>query len=707
MTRRIVRLGTQRICIKKARFSNGDNRRGACIRGNVKQTGAVQQLKQVIGRCVPLPGICFLFWKRLNNQFLACGPFTTCSTNRKAGSIEAQLNTSRKLKKSSQKPSSQHNAIRSGGISVPGAEDLVPIVLLVLLCLVVYYNSLSNGFVYDDFGSIVENRYIRQPGRFFASIFNHSYFQIAGLEASYRPVATLSYLLIHTFANLDPFYYHLASLILHMFNSVLVYRLAKLIFQHRLKALAAGLLFVCHPVLTEAVDCIDYNDDLLATCFFLLAVLSYARIKSDHLWAAARAYLPALLFYFLGLLSKEMAITLPAVIVLYDLVFKNNGLDKSDFKGQLTVLRKRWAFYAGFAAVGLIYLAIRFVILYSPQESLKASAGSLFERIIYLPGHILSFIRLTILPIHLNADYVFSYPSSFFSTGNLIGLGVVVALVAGSFLAYRYSKAIFFGIWWFLITLFPVFNLLEIYNPLAERYLYLPLIGYCLVVPPVVFGLAAGRLANPKAAAAAAWMPIIVLTGLYSAAAIARNPVWKNNFELWSQTVKSSPNSLTAHGGLGLAYLERGMLDQAQQQFEIAIRLYPNHAKSYYNLGLVYFQKGDQEKALEYFRRCVSLDPQSDRAHYNLATIYLKQGAWDRAISHYIKVIELDPAVPMAHYNLGMAYAMQGKLDQAIGQWQSVIRLDPGNVQAAKNIEKARMMKNREGRSNKGLSNEN
>jgi len=617
-----------------------------------------------------------------------------------------QLNTSRKLKKSKQKPSSHPNAVRGGGISVPAANDLIPIILLVLLCLVVYYNSLSNGFVYDDFGSIVENRYISQPGKFFASIFNHSYFQMAGLEASYRPVATLSYFLIHTFAKLNPFYYHLASLILHMLNSVLVYQLAKLIFKHRLQALAAGLVFVCHPVLTEAVDCIDFNDDLLATCFFLLAVLSYARIKSEHLSTAARAYFPALLFYFLGLLSKEMAITLPAVVVLYDLVFRNDGQDKLDLKRLPTVLKKRWPFYAGFAAVGLIYLVIRFVILYSPQESLKASAGSLFERIIYLPGHILSFIRLTILPIHLNADYVFSYPGSFFNTNNLIGLGVLIALVAASFLVYRYSKAIFFGIWWFIITLLPVYNLIEIYHPLAERYLYLPLIGFCLVVPSVVFGLAAGRLTNQKAAMAAAWIPITVLIGLYSAATIARNPVWENNFELWSQTVKSSPNSLTAHGGLGMAYLERGMLDQAQQQFEISIRLYPNHAKSYYNLGLAYFQKGDEEKALEYFNRCVRLDPQSDRAQYNIATIYLKQGAWDRAISHYIKVNELDPAIPMAHYNLGMAYAMKGKLDLAVKQWQSVMRLDPGNVQAAKNIEKARMMMKREGGPNKGLSNE-
>jgi tetratricopeptide (TPR) repeat protein len=611
--------------------------------------------------------------------------------------IEVRLKSSQRRKISRQTTSGRRDSGSARNAAGLAAHPLLPIALLVLLCLVVYYNSLSNGFVYDDFGSIVENKYISEPGRFLTSIFNRSYFQIAGLEASYRPVATLSYFLIYAVAKLNPFYYHLASLILHALNAVLVYWLANLVLQHRLRALAAGLLFACHPALSEAVNCIDFNDDLLATLFFLLAMISWVRIKTAHLSSSIRIYLPALLFYFLGLLSKEMAITLPAVIMLYDLVLRDAGRDAPDFRRRLTVLRERLYFYAGFISVGLIYLGLRFFIFYSPRESLKTSAGSLFERLIYLPGHIFSFIRLALFPVNLNADYVFSYPTRFFDFQNLIGTAVVIVLVVVTFLIYRYSKEIFFGIWWFLITLFPVYNLIEIYNPLAERYLYLPLIGFCLVVPAVVHGLAVGIISNPKTAKAAALIPIVALIGLYSTATIARNPDWKSNFVLWSQTVKRSPDSLTAHGGLGMAYLERGMLDEAAKQFEIAIKLYPDHAKSYYNLGLVYYQKGDQKKAVEYFKRCAALEPESMRAHYNLATIYLKQGLWDRAIYHYAKVNELDPEITMAHYNLGMAYAMQGSLNQAIAEWQIVMQLDPQNPQAGKNIEKARMMLNRAG----------
>jgi hypothetical protein len=215
-----------------------------------------------------------------------------------------------KKKKSTQ--AAETHKKTGGGISKAGANHLLSIALLVLLCVIVYYNSLSNGFVYDDFGSIVENKCIQQPDRFLASLFNRSYFQIAGLEASYNPVATLSYFLSYSIAELNPFYYHLTSLVMHALNAILVYWLANYILQQRLRAPIAGMLLVCHPALSEAVNCIDFNEDLLAAFFFLLAFISYTRISTEWSLPSIRDYALALLFYFLGLLSKEMAITLPA-----------------------------------------------------------------------------------------------------------------------------------------------------------------------------------------------------------------------------------------------------------------------------------------------------------------------------------------------------------------------------------------------------------
>ncbi len=576
----------------------------------------------------------------------------------------------------------------------------LPVLVLMLLCLVVYYNSLSNGFVYDDFGSIVENRYIKQPGKFFAALFNQSYFKMAGLEASYRPVASLSYLLIYSIAELNPFYYHLTSLLLHALNAILVYCLANFILQNRLSAMISGCLFACHPVLSEAVNCIDFNDDLLTGFFYLLALIFYIRIKAEHVKFNIGAYGLSLFFYLLGLLSKEMAITLPAIMLLYDLILRDADRDPPTFQQLLSILKKRAYFYSGYMTVTLFYLFLRFFLFHNPGESLKSSYGSLFERIIYLPGHIFNFIRLIVFPTNLNADYVFSYPDRFFDSMNLIGFAVVMGLAGISFFIYRYSKEIFFGIWWCFITLFPVSNLIGIYHPLAERYLYLPLIGFCLVVPVIIFGLAGRFISQPPAAKKVSLILILVILSFYSTATILRNPDWKSNFSLWSKTVQTSPNSLVARGGLGLAYQERRMLDEAQEQFEIAIRLYPGHSKSYYNLGVVYHQKGDLKRSMEYFNRSVTLNPESIRGHYNLGSLYAKRGLLDMAIRHFSKVIELDPEDVEARYNLGMVYAMQHKLKRAISEWEKVLQLDPGHTGARNNLEKAKRMMDADGRIN-------
>jgi tetratricopeptide (TPR) repeat protein len=569
---------------------------------------------------------------------------------------------------------------------------LLSIALLVLACLIVYYSSLSNEFVYDDFATIVENKHLKHPGNFIASLFNHSYFKIASLEASYRPVATLSYFLIYSVAELDSFYYHLVSLLLHMLNAILVYWVANLILRNRPGALVAGLLFACHPALSEAVNCISYNEDLLAGFFFLMALIFYIRLEADKITSNIRNYFLTLLFYFLGLLSKEMAITLPAIILLYDLVLRNADGHPLSLNHLLSTLKKRKYFYSGYIAVSLFYLLIRFIIFTSPREFLKPVSAGLFERIIFLPGHIFSFIRMALYPNNLTADYVFSYPVSFFDSMNLAGFVVVVGLAGASFVIYRYCKEIFFGIWWFLITLFPVSNLITIYHPFAERYLYLPLIGFCLVVSIALSALARRISTNPTATTMAILIPAIVVVSLYSTATMARNRIWQNNFVLWSTTVQNSPDSPIARGGLGMAYLDRGRLDEAREQFEMAIKLLPKDYQSYYNLGLVYHQKGNWEKAVENFKRSVAIHPGAVRTHYNLATLYAMRGLLDLAIQHYTRVTELDPEDIEAHYNLGLAYAMQGNLNRAIAEWEKVLQLDPYHRSATNNLKKAKTM---------------
>ncbi|MDH3827758.1 MAG: tetratricopeptide repeat protein, partial [Desulfobacterales bacterium] len=573
------------------------------------------------------------------------------------------------------------------------ATHWLPVALLVFVCIVVYLNSLPNGFVFDDYAVIIENKYLKLPGINFASFLNHSYFNIAGGEASYRPLATLSYYLIYAIAGLNPFFYHLLSVILHIVNVVLVYLLFNLILKHRFTALIAGLLFACHPALTEAVDCISYNEDLLAAVFFLLAFLYYLKSSTNGLISNIISYGLSLFFFLLGLLSKEMAITLPAIILLYDVSLKN-GVDKKSFSLQLILknIKVRGLFYGGYLAVSLLYLSIRFFVLYHPQESIKPFYGNLFERIIFLPAHIFSFIKLAFFPVNLTADYVFSYPHHFFAASNLIGFLFVAGLAVGSVFIFKYSRGIFFGIWWFFITLFPVYNIIPIYNPFAERFLYIPLIGYCLLVAMAFNTLMNKRLSETVPVKVLSSVAIIALLSFYAMITIARNLDWKDSLTLWSKTVITSPDSSIAHGSLGRAYQDLGRLEEAIREYKKAIEIFPNNYKAYYNLGVLYDGQGALKEAVANYKRTIAINPAFIDAQFNLGNIYHNQGLLEEAIQQYRKVTELDPADFEARNNLGVAYARRGKFDQAIAQWEKVLEIEPQNKSAGDNIKKAKEM---------------
>jgi tetratricopeptide (TPR) repeat protein len=554
-------------------------------------------------------------------------------------------------------------------------------------------NSLSNGFVFDDYAVILENKYLKLPGINVAAFFNHSYFKIAGGEASYRPLSTLSYYLIYAIAGLDPFFYHLLSVLLHLVNVVLVYLLVNLIRRHRFTALIAGLLFACHPALTEAVDCIAYNEDLLAAAFFLLALLMVLKSGTHGLKSNRIRYGCSLFFFWLGLLSKEMAITLPAVIFLYDVSFRNGAGRKSvSLQLILTTIKHRWLFYGGYLAVSLFYLFIRFFVLYDPQEALKPIYGNLFERIIYLPAHIFSFIKLAFFPVNLTADYVFSYPPHFFAVSNLSGFLFVSGLVVGSVFIFKYSRGIFFAIWWFFITLFPVYNIIPLYNPFAERFLYIPLIGFCMLVAVAFHTLMNQRFSATGLVKVLSSVAMIAILSFYATVAISRNRDWKDSLTLWSKTVMTSPNSSIAHGSLGRAYQDLGQLDKAVREYKKAIELFPKDYKAYYNLGVLYDGQGALQEAVANYKRAIAINPTFIDAHFNLGNIYYNQGLLEAAIHHYRKLTELDPADYEARNNLGVAYAKQGKLDQAIAQWKTVLEMDPRNKSAADNINKAKGM---------------
>lgn len=575
-------------------------------------------------------------------------------------------------------------------------HPLPPVLLIVLAGMLVYANSLWNGFVFDDIGTIVENKYINEFGKNLPSFFTTSYFVISGVEGSYRPIATLSYYLLYAAFGLNPFGYHLASVLLHVLNSVLLYLLLGRILRNRLTSLFAALMFACHPVITEAVNCISYNEDLLSALFYFLAFLLHVVAVAEDKNVKKGFYVFSLICFLFGLLSKEMAITLPGMIVLYDAAFREIDYQGNIAKQILNTFWRRKFYYGGYLAVSLFYMSLRFLILVTPKVSLAPSYGRLIERIIYLPVHLFTYMKMAVLPLNLNAEYVFAYPVHFFEIINIIGLAVVAGLLLLSFYLFKRSKEISFGMWWFLITLFPVYNLIEIANPIAERYLYLPLVGFCIITA-IILNDIINRVAGDKATATGVLKACVILAilGFYASVTVARNRDWKDDLSLWTKTRETSPNSSIVHGNLGRAYHNLGMLKEAEDSYQTAIKVNPSDSKAYYNLGTLYEEQGDLRKAVRYYKRTTELNPGFVDSHFNLANIYAQMGMLEEAVPHLKKAVEFKPGDFEARNNLGVLYARLGKLDLAIAEWEAVIKIDPGNQEARGNILKAKKMLNK------------
>ena len=542
---------------------------------------------------------------------------------------------------------------------------------------VVYANSLLNGFVFDDHTTIVNNPHLAQFKKFGATVFSNDYFKIAVGENSYRPLTTLSYYLLYAAFGLSPWGYHLVSLLLHLSCSLLVYTLGWGLYARKKPALLAALVFAVHPVLSEAVNCISYNEDLLAGLFFLLALWLYLRFGKWGYWGS-------LVFYLAGLLSKEMAITLPAVIVLWDL---------ARFRQPFRVLKQRLWLYAGYLAVGLLYLLLRFVIFDNPHKIPSPLHGSLWERLFFLPLHLLQFIRLAIYPHPLSAKYAFSYPSSLTAPLNILAWGILGGVIAVGIYLFLRRRVPVVGLGWFFITLLPVSNLVPIHNPLADRYLYLPMVGFCLLMGWVLgIGLERWPRIDPPLASWVRGALILLLLCLLGGATIQRNRIWRDDASLWTATIRMAPNSAVAHGSLGKVYYDQGRINEAIAQYRKAIELNPSEFRAYYNLGVAHEHQNRLDEAARAYKQSIQNNPRFADAYFNLANLQVRQEALSAAASTYEQMLAIYPEDIQARNNLGVVYARLERLEEAASQWQIVLELDPQNSNASKNLNQARQI---------------
>ncbi|MCF6148539.1 MAG: tetratricopeptide repeat protein [Candidatus Kuenenia sp.] len=546
--------------------------------------------------------------------------------------------------------------------------------------------------MYDDQSTIVDNYFIRH-WRNFPDIFTSKYFRLSA-ELTYRPVVTLSYFIDFTFWNSNPAGYHLTNVLIHLANCMFFFLFCLLLLKKELPAFVSALLFSSYPLLSESVNAIGFREDLIV---FLFMILSFLFFLKSHKGRYSLYYPLSLFCYFFGLFSKEMAITLPALIILHDFVFhpflqKNTGL-----RWYTSLKSEFYHYYSGYILISLFYLTVRFYFLHNPMESeIHLPLKNPYFNFLTMTHVLAYYIKLLFLPFPLNVDYVVPVATSLLKISFWISTFLLTATGILTFRSKQKNRYIFFCILWFFITLSPVMNIIPLGNIMAERFLYVPCAGICMVFGILLtkstvflsylFKQNDNRKSSEFITTTYASLPILfVLFFLLAGSAyltLRRNTDWKDEIRLWSKTLSVSPNSARSHVNLGNAYEKRDHNNAAFEEYKKALKIDPNDADLFNNIGIYYNKMYRYEDAIACYKKSIEIYPQHTRAHNNLGVIYTKQRKLDEAIQEFNKAISINHFYPDAHNNLGIAYYRKGFMDQAEQEFRTAVSMEPNHAEA-------------------------
>ena len=486
----------------------------------------------------------------------------------------------------------------------------------VLLAALAHANALHNPFVYDDHRMVVDNPSLRDLSNpLFVLVFQ-----------PFRPVVNVSYALDHALHGLDPFGYHLTSLLLHCLDTALLFLLIAGIGAGRgprageppapgpeVAALAAAL-FAVHPMATESVGYVAGRAEVLCAAFALTSLLCFQRALAAAPGRARRLRVAGGVASFaLALACKEVAAMLPAVVLLYDLIF----LPADDPGRRRRLLRLYAPLFAVLAAGAWARLHL-YRSLEAPERDLGVATNLLTQS-----GVVWRYLRLFLLPVGQSVVHEVAEVTSFrglpAAWGAFAALGLAgVALLA--WLARRREPAVAFGALWFLAMLLPS-SLIPLPELAAEHRTYLASAGLFLALASLLAaGLRAAAL-PPARARAVGWVGALSLVALLGGLSAARNRVWSDPVRLWADALRNAPTVFAPHYQLAEALRERGDCAAALPHYERAVALVPSYLDARNNLGICLAQLGRLDDARRAFLAALARDPAYPRARNNLRTL--------------------------------------------------------------------------------------
>lgn len=575
----------------------------------------------------------------------------------------------------------------------------IQILLISIILVISYLNILQNGISYDDRDFLLNWPVVQDSQAGLSAIFSLPELLAGDLPAHhrgvYRPIRGVYYLFSLKLWGFNPFAFHLQAILVHLLITITVYFIVRLLVKAatpkaKILPFLTAILFAAHPIHTEAVTYTAASFDTIGILFFFASFYFYLKAESVKLERGANRLLSWLLA-FLAFFTYELTLTLPILIIAYEICFK---------KINIKSLLKRLLVYLPYLLIILGYIIIRFYFLkignrsnYLGLEYLAVSNQAKLGVLEIL----LRYIKLLIFPLNLTVhynvpDYLFSvfYKSVTSISPNgyllqkigeyviILPIAVVFSLVVLTIKIFK-NKLAAFGICWFLLSLLPVLNILPQGSVFAERFAYIPSFGFCLLLSLIIYKIPTFKIINypAKTRIIISGIIFILITSLYSIRTIIRNFDWKTQESIFVASVKNDPTGYLPNATLGSVKFEQDKLDESIKYTLRAIEAIPDDLPAHHQLGSAYEKKGELDKALSEYQICLKLNPDYYLAIFGLANVYKKQGRLDDAIAEYKKAVTKDGANTNARFNLAGLYTEKKMYREALEQYQEIVKINP------------------------------
>lgn len=542
------------------------------------------------------------------------------------------------------------------------------IVIIFIAVFIAYSNSFMVPFQWDDYSYIVNNIRIKDAGELFRN-WNGSRF-----------IGLLSFWLNFITTGLSPAPYHLVNLAIHILNSFLVFFLIRLLLRLNFKdtyreyedwiALPGALLFGLHPVNTMAVTYISQRFTILATLFYLLSVFLYlrARVQSP---GSPLLYVLSILSSILAMKTKEIAFTLPFIILLLEFLF---------FRSE-----RPWKYLITLFLTLFIIPLSRIDALWTIKEQTllqKTAETPDIPRHVYLFTEfrvLITYMRLLFLPANLNIDYDYPLSRSLLEADTFFAMIVHITLIITAIILIKRSghgRLIGIGIFWYYIALSVESSVIPITDVIFEHRLYLPFTGFILVIAGIVlWSIPLKRYGKTLLIIVSVIMIVLAI------ATFSRNSVWLSQRSLWVDAVKKSPSKIRTR----LNYALTLPPEEAVKELEWILSKDPWNISALNNLARIFLEMGRISEAEEILKKSGEIISEKELFSY-MADVCLEKKDNICAINNLKKLIELEPGSSRHYFRIALAYENMGRFDEAEKAYREAIDFDPFNADALNNL---------------------